>query len=148
MRSVVVYAISERQELEDALNRIGEYQPSITSWTVGTPRPYLWLCVDNTAEIDMSDADITAVRSALGVVPEWSVGIDVSGKILGFDEVVAVTCELLSQFLSVAQDDHSSRAWTRDEIIADSGDNRVFFLGPCESPTNSARLTSLSDETI
>ena len=130
MRSVFVLSLKSINETNALLNELAEWQPRLRAWTFGHPNTVLWCTIGDLDTLGMEDSHQLSMLDALGDLPEYGIQIDVSGKIRGFEEVMALACELLARLDGVAMDDHSDKMWTLDELQEQQQlEQPEFFLG-------------------
>ncbi|MCE7005619.1 hypothetical protein LWC34_22725 [Kibdelosporangium philippinense] len=107
---MIVFPIRDRADVEAMLDAIspGQNEP----WLVdGNLYVYITAPGDEYWELD----EIVTVIDAVGEWPDWAVGIDVSGRIDGTEEVRRLVLALLDRG-GVGFDDFSEHAWTAAEI--------------------------------
>ena len=131
MRSIYVFLCSvDKYVVQESLLFAAVHRADFDDWVLpNADDPVLYVSVDTDVQGDEPE-NIEAVRATLVEEPSVVVVVDVSGRHQGADEAKEFTIAALSRFPGVAQDDYSSHAWTREQILADELiDGRRFFLG-------------------
>jgi hypothetical protein len=128
MRSVFIFTRSAgSDEISDFLDAVAFRRGD--QWLVDSlDDPFLYIALEDKFE-DFEPDDLQSLAAHLGEIPKVFVVVDVSGRIEGYAEVVAFVESFLGRFDGVVQDDHSSRAWTLDQIAEDRLGAHVFFRG-------------------
>jgi hypothetical protein len=132
MRSVFVHlADCTEQEVASFLDMElpGKRLPwLISSGADAAPALYIDFYSDHRSELEPAELECLS-RAFAGRMPVTVIA-DVTGRIPGSHEVSSFVTMLLGRWSGFAQDDHSSRLWSIEEILrGDPIDGLVFFLG-------------------